>query len=305
LRWRIEPALRAGSIDQAVAQFSKNGPEDLLALGRWLLQQGEAARVLEVIGAAEALSRQELFLVRLDALASLGRWEEIRQTIEKEKPPIKPLYAEVFQARAAKELGQLREANAHWTLALSHALPNLEQNLYLARYAEKMGEHRVAAKAWRQVARTPAWALRANLAALPSLEKDGDTRGLREAVQQLTRLAPNDPAPCNDAAYLDLLLQENVKAATATAEQLCHAHPEVLAYRTTLALAYLRTHRLAEALALYERVEVPWDKAPARSQAIHAAVLAASGRIEAPAVPDSALLLPEERALLRHPVMPR
>jgi hypothetical protein len=301
LRWLVEPTQRAGLIKQAVAQFGKGGPEDRIALGRWLLQQGEPARVLEVVGAEEALTRQELFLVRLDALASLGRWAEIKETIEREKAPIKPLYAEVFQARAAKEMGQLREANAHWTLALSHALPTLEENLYLARYAEKMGEPRVAAKAWRQVARTPAWTLRANLAALPSLEKDGDTRGLREAVQQLARLVPDDPAPRNDAAYLDLLLQENVKAATATAEQLVKEHPEMLAYRTTLALSYLRGGRAAEAAKVYAGLEVPWEKAPARSQAIHAAVLAASGTAEPPAIPDTILLLPEERALLRHP----
>src|SRR4051794_24086785 len=76
LHWQIDPALRAGLIGQAVTQFSTSGPEDLVALGRWLLQQGEAARVLEVIGAAQALTRQELFLVRLDALAALGRWAE-------------------------------------------------------------------------------------------------------------------------------------------------------------------------------------------------------------------------------------
>jgi tetratricopeptide (TPR) repeat protein len=305
LRWRIDPALRAGLIEQAVTQFSKSGPDDLVALGRWLLQQGEAARVLEVIGAAQALTRQELFLVRVDALAALGRWTEIQQSIEQEKPPIQPVYAEVFQARAAKELGQLRDANAHWNLALSHALPSLEQNLYLARYAEKMGEHRVAARAWRQVARTPAWALRANLAALSSLEKDGDTRGLREAVQQLTRLAPNDPAPRNDAAYLDLLLEENVPAASATAEQLFQAHPDVLAYRTTLALAYLRTGRLSDAQRLYNGIEVPWPQVPPRSQAVHAAVLTAAGTAEPPPIPDSTLLLPEERALLRHPIISR
>jgi hypothetical protein len=299
LRWRSEPASRNALIEEAVAQFGKGGPDDLLALGRWLLQQGEPARVLEVLPAAEALTRQELFLVRLDALASLGRWEEIKQTIETDQPPLQPLYAEVFQARAAKELGQLREANAHWTMALSYALPTPEQNLYLARYAEQMGEHRVAAKAWRQLARTPAWALRANLASLPLLEKDGDTRGLREAVQQLARLAPDDPAPRNDAAYLDLLLQENVKAATATAEQLVNEHPEVLAYRTTLALAYLRGDRVADALKLYAGLEVPWPKAPPRSQAIRAAVLAASGAAEPPAIADSVLLLPEERVLLR------
>jgi hypothetical protein len=52
---------------------------------------------------------------------------------------------------------------------------------------------------------------------------------------------------------------------------------------------------------VYAGLEVPWEKAPARSQAIHAAVLAASGTAEPPAIPDTILLLPEERALLRHP----
>lgn len=305
LRWLLEPGRRGELIEQAVAQYGGSAPEQRIALCRWLLQQGEAARVLAILSAEEARSKQELFLVRLDALASLGRWEEIQQALETEKPPIQPLYAEVFQARAAKELGQLREANAHWTMALSHALPEPAQNLYLARYAEKVGEPRIAAKAWRQVARTPAWALRANLAALPLLEKDGDTRGLREAVQQLARLAPNDPAPRNDAAYLDLLLQENLKAATATAEQLVREQPEVLAYRTTLALARLRAERVEEARKVYVGVEVEWDEAPPRSQAIRAAVLAATGAANVPAIPDTLLLLPEERDLLRHPSGPR
>lgn len=305
LRWLQEPARRTELIEQAVARYGKSGPGDLLALGRWLLQQSEAARVLELLDAGQAMTSQELFLVRLDGLAGLGRWAEIKQAVEAEKAPIKPVYAEIFQARAAKELGQLQEANGHWTLALSHAQPILEQNLYLARYAGKMGEHRVAAKAWRQVARTPAWAVRANLAALPELEKDGDTRGLREAVQQLARLVPGDPAPRNDAAYLDLLLGENLKTASATAELLVQEHPEVLAYRTTLALARLRGERVGEALKLYEGLEVPWEKAPARSRAIHAAVLVAAGTAKVPALPDTLTLLPEERALLRHPLTPR
>jgi hypothetical protein len=55
------------------------------------------------------------------------------------------------------------------------------------------------------------------------------------------------PATENDLAYLNLLLKNEVDASGHIAEKLVREHPQMLAYRTTLALAYLRSNDAAGA----------------------------------------------------------
>ena len=126
-------------------------------------------------------------------------------------------------------------------------------------------------------------------------------------MRQLRRLAPNDPSPRHDEAYLDLLLDENIPAAQEIAAQLLREHPERLAYHSTVALGYLRAGNPAAALGQYEHLDFAWEKAPPGVQAIRAAVLLANEeRAAAQAAAASislSALKPEERELivaLRH-----
>ena len=271
------------------------------------MQQGESARVLELISLPVSLTRQDLFLVRIDALAAQNKWSEIQQILSDGDAPIQPFYREVFLARATTELGGDRPAKAHWTAALAAASRDPSLLLYLVQYAGKIGSLPVAEKAWRQLAQNPSWALRANVALVPLVEAQGNTRGLRDLMRQLRRLAPNDPAPRHDEAYLDLLLGENIPAAQETAAQLLREHPDRLAYHGTVALGHLRAGDPAAALRQYDRLEFAWNTAPPAAQAIRAAVLLANEQL-APAQAAAAsinlsALKPEERDLiapLRH-----
>ena len=79
---------------------------------------------------------------------------------------------------------------------------------------------------------------------------------------------------------MNLLLNENVAAATQAAAELVKSEPRYLSYRTTLALANLRRGKEKEALDLYAGAKIDWDKAPSAWKAIYAAVLAKNGRNE-------------------------
>jgi hypothetical protein len=307
LEKRLAPERRAELVERAVGDFHSGGPEALSALGRWLMQQGEAARVLDLIPLPVSLTRQDLFLVRVDALAAQKEWVEIQKNLSNGEAPIQPFHREVFLARAATELGGDRPAKAHWSAALAAASRDPSLLLYLVQYAEKIGALPVAEKAWRQLAQQPIWALRANAALVPLVEAQGNTRGLRDLMRQLRRLAPNDPAPRHDEAYLDLLLGENITIAQKTAEQLLREHPDRLAYHGTVALGYLRAGDPAAALRQYDRLEFQWAKAPPGAQAIRAAVLLANEELAlaqaAAASISLSALKPEERELiapLRH-----
>ena len=126
---------------------------------------------------------------------------------------------------------------------------------------------------------------------------------------ELARQLPQDPAPKNDLAYLNLLFSEKVDESMQAARELVAAVPDRAAYRTTLALACLRKKQPKEALAAYDQAEINWSTALPGWQAVRAAVLAANGR-EAEAR-ELALtinwdrLKPEERALIRTLRTPR
>jgi hypothetical protein len=99
-----------------------------------------------------------------------------------------------------------------------------------------------------------------------------------------------------------LLLGENPAAARRTAEQLVHDSSGTLAFRSTLALGYLRTGNPAAALHLYDGIDVGWDTAPPSAQAVHLAALIGNGetaqaKAQAASIP-AAVLKPEERALI-------
>jgi len=301
LRIRVHPLQRAELVEGAIAQAAGASPDELPLLGRWLLQHGAPERVLDLITPAAALTRQDLFLVRADALAALGRWAEIQETLKTEKTPLDPSYVEIFLARAARELGEDRTAEAHWLAALS-AAQKPPQTLFVAQYAEKTGNRGIAIKAWRELARVPGWGIKAHLSLLPLLEATGDTLALRDAVRELVKISPHDPSPRNDLAYLDLLLKENVPAALKVATELFRLHPDLLAYRNTLALAYLRSGAPENAEELYRKVHAEWSRALPRFQAVRAAALAKSierlSGVELDQI-DALQLLPEEHALVQ------
>ena len=302
LEKRLAPERRAELIERAVADFQSGEPEALAALGRWLMQQGESARVLALIAAPLSLTRQDLFLVRVDALAAQKKWTEIQHVLRNGDAPIQPFYREVFLARAVTELSGDRPARVHWTAALREAARDPSLLLYLVQYAEKIGALPIAEKAWRQLAQHPSWTLRANAALVPLVEAQGNTRGLRDLMRQLRRLAPNDPAPRHDEAYLDLLLGENIPAARETAAQLLREHPDRLAYHGTVALGHLRAGDHAAALRQYDRVKFEWAKAPPGAQAIRAAVLLANDQLAPARTAAEPIVLsalkPEERELI-------
>jgi cytochrome c-type biogenesis protein CcmH/NrfG len=95
-----------------------------------------------------------------------------------------------------------------------------------------------------------------------------------------------------------------LQALSALAEKLVARNPRSLPHRTFLALARLKQNRAAEALAVYDNVTVARGALTPSALAVHAAVLAANGRIDEAKSEISQLrsdqLLPEEKALIQN-----
>jgi len=150
-------------------------------------------------------------------------------------------------------------------------------------------------------------------------------------LQEMLKIWPNDTAIQNDEAYIHLLLinggatstssssplspvpspisnlpsssaAAEVAAIVKLAEKLVRDEPASLPHRTLLALALLKQNRAQDALAVYANLKVPSNSVSASAVAVHASVLASTGRkdearAEIAKVPSNRLL-PEEAMMV-------
>jgi hypothetical protein len=281
LTWtlRFTPDRREQIFTDAISTFRNGGPARLAAIGRWLNQQQESQRVLDLIPLTVARGNKELFLVHLDALANLGQWPELQKLLAGEASlPIDATIRRLYELRTALALGRDDESSQHWyEVRQSMRQDDPETVLYVAQYAERLGKLDEAAKAYRLLTSMTGSERAGYLGLIRLTERSGDTRQLRDQVKELAERFPSEFEPQNDLAYLDLLLHENVVSARKRAEQLVKRSPELLAYRTTLALAHLQNGDAAAARAVYREFATDWSAAQPGWHAVYAAVLAANG----------------------------
>ena len=303
LRLRLQPARRAEIISATVDRL-KGGPTSAVAkLCRWLAQEGETARVLEIVPASAASRDREIFLVFVDALAGLGRWKELETFLAPAQSPVEPFFLELYRARVAAALKKDRQADLHWAQAQWLAAKNPETLSYLAEYAEKSGETAQAMTAYKQMTRNPKTATAAYYSLIRLMETKGSTGELLDLMKELAALNPNDPRTQNDLAYLQLLRRENVAGARDVALKLVTRYPSLASYRVTLALASLRQNDPTGARAAFGNVLFDSDSALPGWRAVYAAALGANGeeklaREMAASIPIAALK-PEERELIK------
>lgn len=303
LEIKARPADAERIIDDAVARWNDGKPEDLLELTRWLNLHGQFARAATVLPLDRALASSPLLLAALDTMAGQGQWAQIDAVLARKELPIDPTVAESFRARAARERAQPLEADLHWNRALAAAAGDPLKMQFVANFAAQSHDRQPAVRAYDQLAKFPEHAISAQRSLTQILGPGDDTVALLAATEKLAALQPDDPVVRDQRAYLNLLLRRDEAGAETTARGLVAKFPNRLAFRVTLALARLRRHDAADALAQFRGpAEIDWSKTPPAWRAVYAAVLAANddeprAREFAAQLPADQLK-PEERELI-------
>jgi cytochrome c-type biogenesis protein CcmH/NrfG len=181
----------------------------------------------------------------------------------------------------------------------------------LADYAEKNGALDTATAAYGSATAAAPKLRPAYQGQLRIAENKQDTKKMHGILVEMEKFWPNDTAIQNDEAYTRLLLlrpdDQSTKREAQTIEKvardLLKREPSSLPHFTLLALALLRQDRAGDALAIYEKLNVPKNVLTPSALAVHAAILAATqhrddAHSEAALIPADKLL-PEERALVQ------
>ena len=290
--------------------YSKAAPEKRLEGARWLNQHLLYHECISLLDDSK-LASKDLLLVYLDALAGSGQWEKVATLVAPAaKVPLSPAVRRLFQYRATAELGQKPDASAAWPdIQRLLRQEKFENGLYVASYAEKIGFPSEAATIYRRMitstisstASSKQERLACHMGLIRSASTSMQLGELEEALAAFSREFPALPDVENDLTYVRLLKGSEMEKAQEAAGRLLRLRPDLLAYRTTGALAALKKGDADAALQIYAGWQIDWNTAPERFKAVYAAVLAAAGRSEQAtairATIRSELLRPEERNL--------
>jgi hypothetical protein len=306
LRLQLPDADPERTYNDVVTRWNKGSVSEVVSLARWLNLHQQSERVLALFPVEEALKNNQLLLVRLDALASLQRWNDIHSLLSGPNLTLDPSVLECFKARTAQEQNSSLDADMHWNHALSLASGDPLKLRFVADFAQKSSAFPIALKAYEQLTKFPehaAFAYRAieHLSAAPN-----DSSIQRAAAEKVVAIAGSDPNAAAQLAYVNLLANKDVQANTATAIRLAHDHPDRLSFRVAAALGCLRQHDPGLALEQFKgpagAPPIDWSKTPPGWRAVYAAVLLANEQREAADqliknIPPNQLSV-EERALI-------
>jgi tetratricopeptide (TPR) repeat protein len=316
VRVRLDPALTDEYVADAVERFGNASrltqtysggadlaDETLLALATWLNKVGRPAKTLEVLPEARAIQRQDLFLQYVNALATLGRWSEIKDLLLNEHSVVDPLVQHMYLAVAQARLGSATGATNEWQRALQVA-DTPEKLMTLATNAERNSTPGIADAAYSEAIKIDPSNRAAYAGRLRLALAAGKTAEAQTIAAEIVRLWPDDAVARNEDVYLRLLLgpsDDLAQAAELDAQLLVGKQPQNWQARATLGLARFRLGRTHEALDAYRGLKATGEEPPG-ALAVRAAILAANGYGEG-ARNDALLLaakplLPEERALI-------
>ncbi|MEY2502817.1 MAG: hypothetical protein QOI07_3151 [Verrucomicrobiota bacterium] len=316
LRIREEKETREELIGRAIERWKNGAPEEMTALATWLNGKAEFQRVLDAIPLERALSSRDLFLQHLDALGGLGRWQEIRELLNRDTFPLDPVVQKMYLARCNGQLGEKAAADNNWQRAFEAAHGDPTKLLMLASYAEKNGAIETARIAYDEVVAEAPKLRAAHQGRLRLAQSTNETKKIHDVLAEMLPIWPNDPAVQNDEAYTRLLLlgprsedggqkseaKEEVEKVEQLAAQLVAREPSSLPHRTLLALARLKLGKFSDAMDAYSNIRASAGSLTPSALAVHAAILAANGHAEDAATEirdlDPKRLLPEEAALI-------
>jgi hypothetical protein len=306
MRVQLQPDEADRIYREAVERWRNGQSQGLLELARWLNAHQQPELVLSTFPVERTLEDNQLLLARLDALATLQRWNDIDGVLNRTDVTLDPSVIESFRARTALERNANLDAEVHWNHAISLAGSDPYKLRFVANFAEQSRATAAALKAYEHLARFPEHADFAYRGTQRVSQRSGDTAAQRAAMSKISARAPEDPNAADQLAYLNLLLGEDVDQNFSVAKKLAEQYPNRLSYRVTTALGYLRQHDPASAMAQFKGpVSIDWKRTLPAWRAVYAAALLASDRNDEArdiiATIPRDRLNPQERELIESP----
>ena len=240
--------------------FDLSDAEDEVELGRWLNQNGLYEETVLLVDPKLAQKRRDLFLIWMDALAVTNQWSRLKGILKDPNIPLDSFLGHLFLARVYAEEGDFRRTDIEWGKVRLNSGSDPEKLWFLVDYAGKLGLVPQAQETLEHLTELPGDTRKAYEKWLVLEQRQGNVTGMNEVLGRMSEYYAKDDAVLNDFLYTNFLLKKDVKSSLERAIKLQKTDPNLLAYRITLALGYMRVNEPQKALMLFEGFKVPWGE---------------------------------------------
>lgn len=232
---RFFPEQKAELIRREVSRFDNEKIGTLVEMAAWLAAHREHALLLKLVPPQLASSSRPLFTALIKALAGEGRWQEMKQALTHQRPPVSNTLVSIWLADAESHLQpDMKESRRQLGFAIESAIAAREfEELELAAgLSERLGMPELALEGLLHLA-TAVEARRSEflLHAKSIAESSKDTRALLEVTRGLQELNPSNAQIAEELAYLRLLLGEEMEVVLSDATQAPALFRALAAYR--------------------------------------------------------------------------
>jgi len=278
--------------------FAGAAPGRQADFAMWLTRHGLAEESLLLITPKKAAKDPRAYEARGQAFAALGRWQDLLALSEAPADVYESMRL-YFRGWAAKNLGKSGIAPKALADSLRAAVREgtVPQSL---RALDSLGEGEIADAVIIEMCGAPDNAGSMFRVARDRFGRSGQFASMDSAWQAVSRAAPNSFSAQDYRRRADLLAGKAVSSAETAAA--VAAAPADSSARFTHALALLREGRAAEALGVFDDIDILAESLPPGDQAIVVAIWAANGMnreaVGLRGTLDSALLEKEEYALM-------
>jgi len=268
---------RIMTVDEMVARlqmvFTGARLEDRGRYAKWLLDRNRPANALDFLRPSEVRGSRGGYLVRAEALSSLGQWKTLL-TMVNSGSPLNDSVTNLLRARAEEGLGRPSAARASLRKAIRASVP---RNALADTVAEvdRMGREGVSDEVLLELCGEHGTAEYALRVARWRFSARGEPRLRQQAYRNAIEAAPKASSVA-DLARLERLLNREHIDTTETAAAL-ESEPDNIDFRLTHALALFADGRAAEARTVLEPQRIVQHQLQPGQKAIAVAVMAATG----------------------------
>ena len=296
---QLQPTTKPAVVAKMLERMQGASLQDRARGLQFLLRMEEPAQAASLLTLDEALKNRETLSLWLDAQSLTKNWPALLDALSQPNLPLASHLTKLYRGRALVMSGKESEGRAAYAEALQETADSKAEFLETLAYLNLAGEDELFDQGLQRALSDPETAKESFLRILPSVAARRDATRTRRAYEMAAAASPelaNELTLQNDMAYLSLLLglPVDIKKAAFLSE----ANPRDFSFRTTYALALLKTGKNKEALSLLENCEPDIHVAslPPHQKAIVAIALAANGRRNE-ALGTASLLPPQQLSM--------
>ena len=278
-------------IDKCASNFDLSVDADLAIYCNWLGKMGQLEALVEVLTVGRASRSEDLFRIRLAALANLGRFDNLEIELE-QSSLLQGYWRHAFRARALSAGGKFAEVKIRLNKLVDAIYDDERKVIIVCKWFAESGDEPSLCYILERLSSDTPYEVFCSEGLLRYRGASAKLEDIQKWITILARAKPIDLKLQNVRLYWDLLspnpTKDQLKEWLAISKRHLTRAPANLQFRITTGLAFLRNDLPVEALSVLDNSSRPgesssrpsWKLARPAWAKIYAVALAQNQRTE-------------------------